>query len=136
MNPQGLSAKPALLPRCLERAESLGDLKHRKFLNKCFVLLFVVQLIHSSNAQTPSGRETRSEKDTTGTSILLEVNKPIENTIIGGNTQSYGISASAGALISVSLDQQGIDIAETVLKPDGSLLADFDSELLPRNVTT
>ena len=134
MNPQGLRAKPALLPRCLERAESLGELKHRKVLKKCFVLLFLVQLIQSSNAQTPSGKETRSEKNTTSTSILLEVNKPIENTIIGGNTQSYGISASAGALVSVSLEQQGIDIAETVLKPDGSLLADFDSELLPRNV--
>jgi CHAT domain-containing protein len=63
---------------------------------------------------------------------ILELGKPFEDEISGGQAQSYRIALSAGQFVSVIIQQKGIDVLEKLFAPGGKLVAQFDFELRPR----
>ena len=65
-------------------------------------------------------------------STTLELDKPFENEISGGQVQTYRIALSAGQFVSVIVQQEGIDVDEKLFAPGGKLVAQFDFELRPR----
>ena len=58
---------------------------------------------------------------------LLEVGKPIERELAGGQAHSYGIALAAGQYLHVIVDQRGIDVVLTLYSLDGKKLAEIDS---------
>jgi CHAT domain-containing protein len=62
----------------------------------------------------------------------LELGKPFEKEISGGQVQSYRIALSAGQFVSVIVQQRGIDVIERLFAPGGKLVAQFDFELRPQ----
>ena len=65
-------------------------------------------------------------------SATLELGKPFENEISGGQVQTYRIASSAGQFVSVIVQQRGIDVFERLFAPGGKPVAQFDFELRPR----
>lgn len=57
----------------------------------------------------------------------LEPGKPIERPLAGGETHRYLVSLSAGEYLQVLVDQRGVDVAVTLIAPDGQKLAEMDS---------
>src|SRR5262245_3700325 len=58
---------------------------------------------------------------------LLETGKPIERELAGGQSHLYQITLAAGQYLSVVVDQRGVDVAVTLLGPDGIKLIEVDS---------
>jgi CHAT domain-containing protein/lipopolysaccharide biosynthesis regulator YciM len=57
----------------------------------------------------------------------LEVGKPIERELRGGESHAYEISISAGQYANVAVDQRGIDVVTQVTGPDGKQVVESDS---------
>jgi CHAT domain-containing protein/tetratricopeptide (TPR) repeat protein len=58
---------------------------------------------------------------------LLEMNKPLERELPGGQSQSYRITLTAGQYIRVVVDQRGIDVVVSLFGPDGKQIVEVDS---------
>ncbi len=56
----------------------------------------------------------------------LELGKPIEAELHGGQTQLYRIQAKAGQFLHVVVLQEGIDVVVTLIDPSGKQLAQSD----------
>jgi CHAT domain-containing protein/Tfp pilus assembly protein PilF len=78
-----------------------------------FVLFAVACL--ASAGQLPSG------------TTFLELGKPIERELRGGEKHSYKVRAAAGQFFHVVALQEGIDVAVTLLDPSGKQLLTADS---------
>jgi hypothetical protein len=53
----------------------------------------------------------------------LELGKPIERVLQGGEKHSYEIHADAGMFLHAIVEQLGIDVALTLYAPDGKKIA-------------
>jgi len=58
----------------------------------------------------------------------LELGKPIQRDIAGGQTQSYRVRLSKDQFAGLSIQRRGIDVVEQLLAPDGKVYARFASE--------
>src|SRR5687767_141772 len=58
---------------------------------------------------------------------VLEMGRPIERELVGGQSHRYQIDLAAGQYLSVVVDQRGIDVVATLLGPDGKKLIEVDS---------
>src|SRR5262245_750135 len=56
----------------------------------------------------------------------LELGRPLERMIGGGETQRYRIALNPGSYLRVAITQQGIDVVVTVLDPAGRKVARID----------
>ncbi|MCI0698583.1 CHAT domain-containing protein [candidate division KSB1 bacterium] len=57
----------------------------------------------------------------------LELGKPIERDLKGGEVHTYQINLTAGQYLHVVADQRGIDVVATLLGPDGKQIIEVDS---------
>jgi CHAT domain-containing protein len=57
----------------------------------------------------------------------LEQGKPIERELAGGEVHAYSVQMTEGQFLSVIVDQRGIDVAVTLLGPDGKQIEAIDS---------
>src|SRR5262245_52045505 len=58
----------------------------------------------------------------------LELGKPVERELAGGQSHSYQLSLDAGQYARLVVDQRGIDLVIRLSGPDGKEIAEFDSE--------
>jgi CHAT domain-containing protein/Tfp pilus assembly protein PilF len=82
----------------------------------CFVLL-ITQLSVFNFAQTRPEQLNQP----------LELGKPIERELKGGEVHAYTFKPEAGQFVSIVVEQRGIDVVVVVLAPDGKHLAEVDS---------
>src|SRR6266545_1902076 len=57
----------------------------------------------------------------------LELGKPIERELAGGQSHSYQITLTEGQYLRVVVEQRGVDVVVTLLSPDGKKLIEVDS---------
>jgi CHAT domain-containing protein/lipopolysaccharide biosynthesis regulator YciM len=57
----------------------------------------------------------------------LEVGKPIEREMKGGESHTYEIELQSGQYLNAVVDQRGIDVVVTVIGPDGKQIMEVDS---------
>jgi CHAT domain-containing protein/Tfp pilus assembly protein PilF len=60
---------------------------------------------------------------------VLELGKPIERELAGGQSHTYEVTLSAGQFLNVVVEQRGIDVVVKLLGPDSKQIAEFDSEI-------
>jgi CHAT domain-containing protein/tetratricopeptide (TPR) repeat protein len=60
----------------------------------------------------------------------LELGKPIDRELSGGQSHSYKITMTSGQYLQVLVDQRGIDVAVVLFTPDGKKISEVDSEHL------
>lgn len=65
----------------------------------------------------------------TETPFLLELDKPIEREIKGGQTHKFQINLSAGQYAKVVVEQIGVDVIAKLFAADGSYLTRYDNEI-------
>ncbi|MCI0389801.1 MAG: tetratricopeptide repeat protein [Acidobacteria bacterium] len=81
--------------------------------------LFAVQLVL---AQSIAGSAAFGQSAQT-----LELGKPIEKRLAGGESHSYSVTISAGQFLRAVIEQRGIDVAVTLFAPNGRKLLEVDS---------
>jgi hypothetical protein len=59
----------------------------------------------------------------------LELGKPIEQELTGGQSHSYQITLAAGQYVKLVVEQRGIDVIVNLYGPDGKQITKFDSEI-------
>ena len=59
--------------------------------------------------------------------VSLELSKPIERTIAGGEAHSYTVTLAAGQYAQIVVDQRGANVVVTVNGPDGASLFEVDT---------
>jgi tetratricopeptide (TPR) repeat protein len=62
-----------------------------------------------------------------GADTPLELNKPIERELKGGETHYYELPVKAGDYVALIVDQRGIDVLVRLQAPDGAIVAEVDS---------
>jgi len=58
----------------------------------------------------------------------LELNKPIERGLSGGQSHAYQVQLPAGQYIRLVIEQRGIDLEAKLIGPDGKLIIKFDAD--------
>ncbi|MCU1265893.1 MAG: tetratricopeptide repeat protein [Acidobacteria bacterium] len=61
----------------------------------------------------------------------LELGKPLEREITGGQTQSYQITLAKDQFVDVTIQRRGVNVVEQSFAPNGNLIARFASEWRP-----
>lgn len=59
---------------------------------------------------------------------MLELGKPVERELSGGQKHVYQLALSGGQYATVAVEQHGIDVVAHLFAADGQLIADIDSE--------
>ena len=83
-----------------------------------FEKAFVADARHSA---VPDGELSQGE------AVVLTAGKQLEREIKGGETQDFVVNLKQGEFLHVDVEQKGIDIAVTLLAPDGKNLLTIDS---------
>jgi len=60
---------------------------------------------------------------------LLDLGKPVERELAGGQSHSYQITLARSQCLSVIVEQRGIDVVARLMGPDGKQIAEFDFEI-------
>jgi len=76
-----------------------------------------------AQADTRSNNAAQGEKNIP----VLELGKPVEKKLAGGETYSYQIMLASGQYLHVIVDQRGIDVAVTLFGPDGKPQVEINS---------
>ncbi len=59
----------------------------------------------------------------------LELGKPIERELAGGQSHAYQITLAEGQYLNVIVEQRGIDVVVDLFGPDGKQIMEFDDEI-------
>lgn len=70
---------------------------------------------------------TRGRPDALEEAQQLEQKTPIERMMQGGEVHRYQVTLSTGQYLKVVVDQRGIDVVVTALRPDGVKISEVDS---------
>jgi hypothetical protein len=103
--------------------------------NKSRILLFLLILVSFSiqasafalAQQSGAVRLEATNNAPQGEVRKLEVGKPVERQMQGGESHTYEIMLSAGQFLDLVVDQRGIDVVVQVVAPDGKQLLEVDS---------
>jgi CHAT domain-containing protein/Tfp pilus assembly protein PilF len=72
----------------------------------------------------------RSEAQSIQESGSLELSKPIERELSGGESHFYKVTVSSGQFLHIVVRQLGIDVVVVLFAPDGKKISEVDSEHL------
>jgi tetratricopeptide (TPR) repeat protein len=81
---------------------------------------------------TQAPRDGGSKADGKKETRLLEVGQPIKRELAGDDSHTYQIRLSAGQLLKVIVEQQGIDVVVQVSGPGGEQMTEFNREIRSR----
>jgi CHAT domain-containing protein/Tfp pilus assembly protein PilF len=88
-------------------------------------------ILFSGISLAADGQQSEQAKSSSATNQSavrkLEVGKPIERELKGGETHTYEIALEAGQFINAIVEQRGIDVAVQVVAPNGKQLMEVDS---------
>ncbi|HEV2829150.1 MAG TPA: hypothetical protein VGW76_16255, partial [Pyrinomonadaceae bacterium] len=87
-----------------------------------FLLLFGFQFARSQDPQQNAAARIAPEVTT------LELDKPVERELAGGQQHTYRIAVTQGHYVIVAVDQRGVDVSVKLSGVDGKLIAEFDRE--------
>jgi CHAT domain-containing protein len=80
-----------------------------------------------TNAQSAQAAANPGNAATPSAAQKLEVGKPIERELKGGESHSYEITLAENQYLTAVVEQKGIDVAVQVMAPDGKQLMEVDS---------
>jgi CHAT domain-containing protein/Flp pilus assembly protein TadD len=99
-----------------------------------FIGLSVVRTQASLNPPPYAGKEVRPDAGVISPvqenqqTRHLELSKPLERELAGGQSHPYKMTLSAGQLVKLAVDQRGIDVVVKLFGSDGKQIIEFDSE--------
>lgn len=86
-------------------------------LIRCCFLLLLASLLMVSTLTAQNDKETP----------VLELGKPIERELAGGQSDSYQIVLASGQYLHAIVEQRGIDVVVSLFGPNGQQIAEVDS---------
>jgi CHAT domain-containing protein/Flp pilus assembly protein TadD len=101
--------------------------RYRSWIVNCSLVISVTLSLLFISIQAASGMVNQSVENQP--SRKLELGKPIERELIGGQHHSYQMTLDANQYVSIVVDQRGIDVAVKLFGPDGKQIAAIDSEI-------
>jgi CHAT domain-containing protein len=92
-------------------------------LLKIFFVFSAFLLILQSNYVPNAVGQTTSE------SVTLEINKPLQREIAGGQTHEFKANAAAGRYAKIVVEQRGINLFVRLIGENGKFITESDSEI-------
>ena len=89
----------------------------------CKCLILSLSILFLAVQESSAAPLTQAEAAT----VSLELSKPVERTIAGGEAHSYTVALAAGQYAQIVVDQRGVDALLTVVGSDGVPLFEVDS---------
>src|SRR5262245_16891409 len=119
INPQNTSAIITILSQWMRRLRNV--VPYRATLAG----LCVAGIVYSAGAADnlnikQAGQATQQE------AMPLELGKPIERELAGGQSHAYQITLAAGQYLNVVVEQRGIDVVVTLFGPDDEKVIEVD----------
>jgi CHAT domain-containing protein/Tfp pilus assembly protein PilF len=114
------------------------------FLSRSLCIMTVVALLmlsgmiasrgalagRSRTTSAKSQQQPASQSPTTAAAAtVLELGKPVERELAGGQSHNYQITLAEGQFVSVIVEQRGLDVMVKLLGPDGNQIAELNSEV-------
>jgi hypothetical protein len=123
MRPLIIAALSALISLCTPFSELQGCGLHSLRWTPLIINLLPVgappaQASANERGAGPSAQESGS----------LELGKPIERELSGGQSHSYKITMISGQYLHIVVERRGIDVAVALFTPDGKKIIEEDSE--------
>jgi CHAT domain-containing protein/Tfp pilus assembly protein PilF len=91
-----------------------------------FVLLCFARTLVAAQS-TPSESTPTNAVQEKSAAVRLQLNKPIQNSLAGGQTRTYEVELVRGQFMHALVMQQGVDVAVKLFAPDNNLLIAMDS---------
>src|SRR5262249_47255280 len=82
----------------------------------------------SDSLATQTGDSARGATQSADEELSLELGKPIERELSGGQSHSYKITMISAQYLHIVVEQRGIDVAVALFTPDGKKIIEEDSE--------
>src|SRR5690349_2856343 len=92
------------------------------------IVLPAMALAHTEPVAQSQQNKANAVSEGRGDVTKLEVGKPIEREMKGGEAHVYGIKLAVGQYLSAIVDQRGIDVKVMVTGPDGKQIFECDNE--------
>ena len=92
-------------------------------LLKIFFVFSPFLLILQSNFVPNAAGQTTDE------SVALEINKPLQREIAGGQTQEFKVKAAAGQYAKIIVEERGINLFVRLIGENGKFITESDSEI-------
>ncbi len=97
-------------------------------LNRKLAVLASLMLVFLPGTPTRVGaQQPLAQAETSEEARSLELDKPVEKQIGGGEIHTYQVAVEAGQYLSIAAEQQGIDVQMKLLAPGGETLDESDS---------
>lgn len=113
--------------RCLPLATSanFSSISLRLF---CLLVFFILAASVSHTMTTTAQNAAANQAQVkTQTIPALEIGKPIERELTGGQSHSYQLMLGTKQLLNVVTEQRGVDVTVSLFSPDGKKLLEIDS---------
>ena len=94
---------------------------------RLFLLLLAslaVQFAQAASVPAQADKEQQSTSEVT----TLELGKPVERELSGGQKHVYQLALTEGQYANITVEQRGVDVAARLFGVDGKLIAEFDFE--------
>jgi CHAT domain-containing protein len=91
-----------------------------------FVVTVLVTVL-AAVAQAPASASPPTSSQPAPQPVELKLNTPIPRKLAGGHADTFTVRCTAGDFVRIIVDQQGIDVAVSILDPAGKSLVDADS---------
>jgi CHAT domain-containing protein/Flp pilus assembly protein TadD len=95
------------------------------------IAMAIAMLLAQSTAMASRYQQRQSARSNSGTNQSevrrLEVGKPIERELKGGEEHAYEVTLVAGQYLDAVVEQKGVDVVVVVIAPDGKSLMEVDS---------
>src|SRR5262245_1792825 len=106
--------------------------KYQSFFVICGFLFIISQFAIMLQAFPSASYAERKEEP----ARQLELNKPIEGKLSGGQSHAYQVLLPAARYIRVVIEQRGIDVEAKLIGQDGKLIITFDADFRPMGQET
>ncbi|HMB28368.1 MAG TPA: hypothetical protein VKS99_09695, partial [Blastocatellia bacterium] len=100
--------------------------KYRSFAVHCGLVLFIG--MSSVRPVVPRESHPNEARQDDQQVRRLELGKPVERELAGGQSHSYQLSLDAGQYVKLVIEQRGIDVMAQLSGPNGKLITEFNSE--------
>jgi CHAT domain-containing protein/tetratricopeptide (TPR) repeat protein len=90
------------------------------------VILMLSVLVFGANVRGLAATQKRKPAAKSRSSALLRLSKPIKAKLAAGETRAFRLTVKAGQYLHIAIEQQGIDLAATLIAPDGKPVSESD----------
>src|ERR1044071_1808745 len=90
------------------------------------LLIALCGLVIGTTARGVTATQKRKPSAKSQAAALLRLNQPVTGKLAAGETRAFRLNLKAGQYLHIEIEQRGIDLAATLIAPDGKQVGEAD----------